>query len=413
MSLFRRGWLAVAAWVLLWFINIDHCIGSTNKPKTARSDGSEENGEMDEDSVVAMGILNILHDRTRSVGDLLRATGDTVGAFAGGGIKVVGATFQGLSAALDAASSTLDSHPGPGQAREKGQHPSLSSPSSSRQGGRPRPQGGGPQPQRHQEIPRHSGGDINWSAWQQQQQQHNPNPSPNPNLNHKTRHGEEWGATHHPDTTSLSRKQNQRGKEGADLKSKPSRSRANPLERLGHLGRSSAAGSLRLVSTAVRGVGDAVFQAGAVAEGFAAGTGQLAEDLVRVVEEALEDAREDIVRISGPQRDKEGPNPRSGHYGAGFDSPEAAPGLMNPSLGDSAQTKVDGVAPLGKEGNVSTPPEGPGGGSAWGWCTSMLVSIWGVLVRESEGIFTRTDGVPPVAPGLGAVLAAVSLLFLW
>lgn len=50
----------------------------------------------------------------------------------------------------------------------------------------------------------------------------------------------------------------------------------DPLDRMENVARSSLAGSLRLVSAAMRGVGDAVFQAGTVAEGLAGGTGQVA-----------------------------------------------------------------------------------------------------------------------------------------
>lgn len=51
---------------------------------------------------------------------------------------------------------------------------------------------------------------------------------------------------------------------------------ADPVGRLVGVTRSSLAGSLRLVSTAIRGMGDVVCQAGDVAEGLAGGTGQVA-----------------------------------------------------------------------------------------------------------------------------------------
>lgn len=50
----------------------------------------------------------------------------------------------------------------------------------------------------------------------------------------------------------------------------------NPLDKMGTVVRTSLAGSLRLVGAAVRGVGEAVFQAGTVAEGLAGGTGMVA-----------------------------------------------------------------------------------------------------------------------------------------
>lgn len=50
----------------------------------------------------------------------------------------------------------------------------------------------------------------------------------------------------------------------------------DPFDRIESVARVSLAGSIKLVSAAMRGVGDAVFQAGAVAEGLAGGTGQLA-----------------------------------------------------------------------------------------------------------------------------------------
>lgn len=54
----------------------------------------------------------------------------------------------------------------------------------------------------------------------------------------------------------------------------------DPLDRIESVTRSSLAGSLKLVSAAVRGVGDAVFQAGTVAEGLAGGTGQVAGEVL-------------------------------------------------------------------------------------------------------------------------------------
>lgn len=50
----------------------------------------------------------------------------------------------------------------------------------------------------------------------------------------------------------------------------------DPINRVETVVRTSIAGSLRLVGAAVKGVGDAVFQAGAVAEGLAGGTGMVA-----------------------------------------------------------------------------------------------------------------------------------------
>lgn len=50
----------------------------------------------------------------------------------------------------------------------------------------------------------------------------------------------------------------------------------DPFDRVATVARTSLAGSLKLVSTAVRGVGDAVFQAGTVVEELTGGTGQVA-----------------------------------------------------------------------------------------------------------------------------------------
>lgn len=50
----------------------------------------------------------------------------------------------------------------------------------------------------------------------------------------------------------------------------------DPFDRIGEVALTSLAGSLKLLSTAVAGVGDAVFQAGMLAEGLAGGTGQVA-----------------------------------------------------------------------------------------------------------------------------------------
>lgn len=51
---------------------------------------------------------------------------------------------------------------------------------------------------------------------------------------------------------------------------------SDPFDRVQKVARSSLSGSLKFVSAAVRGVGDAVFQAGTVAEELAGGTGQVA-----------------------------------------------------------------------------------------------------------------------------------------
>lgn len=50
----------------------------------------------------------------------------------------------------------------------------------------------------------------------------------------------------------------------------------DPFDRVATVARTSLAGSLKLVSTAVRGVGDAVSQAGTVVEELTGGTGQVA-----------------------------------------------------------------------------------------------------------------------------------------
>ena len=50
----------------------------------------------------------------------------------------------------------------------------------------------------------------------------------------------------------------------------------DPFDRIGSVALTSLAGSLKILSAAVGGVGDAVFQAGMLAEGLAGGTGQVA-----------------------------------------------------------------------------------------------------------------------------------------
>lgn len=86
--------------------------------------------------------------------------------------------------------------------------------------------------------------------------------------------GEDTGAADEEPATSsasASERPEKPGRVKGDRASFP-----NPLERVEVIGRSSAAGSLRLVSAAVRGVGEALFQAGNIAEGLAGGTGQVA-----------------------------------------------------------------------------------------------------------------------------------------
>lgn len=53
----------------------------------------------------------------------------------------------------------------------------------------------------------------------------------------------------------------------------------DPFDRIGSVALTSLAGSLKILSAAVGGVGDAVFQAGVLAEGLAGGTGQVAGEL--------------------------------------------------------------------------------------------------------------------------------------
>lgn len=50
----------------------------------------------------------------------------------------------------------------------------------------------------------------------------------------------------------------------------------DPFDRIGSVALTSLAGSLKILSTAVGGVGDAVFQAGMLAEGLGEGTGRVA-----------------------------------------------------------------------------------------------------------------------------------------
>ena len=69
--------------------------------------------------------------------------------------------------------------------------------------------------------------------------------------------------------------------QGASHSSRSSSSSPDPFDRISNMARSSLAGSLKLVSAATRGVGDAVFQAGTVAEDLAGGTGQVAGETGR------------------------------------------------------------------------------------------------------------------------------------
>lgn len=50
----------------------------------------------------------------------------------------------------------------------------------------------------------------------------------------------------------------------------------DPFDRIGSVALTSLAGSLKILSAAVGGIGDAAFQAGMLAEGLAGGTGQVA-----------------------------------------------------------------------------------------------------------------------------------------
>eukprot|EP00903_Cladosiphon_okamuranus_P007691 g7454.t2 len=193
--------------------------------------------EADEDAAFAAEMLGLVYDRVKDVGDVLRVVGDTAGGLAGGSFKLLSASVNGLSSVLDAASRGVKAN-----IRTADERSSTS----------PTP------PAAPSDKTRPSGAPI----------------AKDGSSSSSSSNGGRGGARH------------VRGG-GPD-----------PFDRVGSVALTSLAGSLKILSTAVGGFGDAVFQAGMLAEGVAGGTGQVAEDTVRLLQSFVGWARDDMVKLN-------------------------------------------------------------------------------------------------------------------
>eukprot|EP00611_Tribonema_gayanum_P001599 TRINITY_DN1116_c0_g1_i3.p1 TRINITY_DN1116_c0_g1~~TRINITY_DN1116_c0_g1_i3.p1 ORF type:complete len:718 (+),score=101.27 TRINITY_DN1116_c0_g1_i3:67-2220(+) len=90
----------------------------------------------------------------------------------------------------------------------------------------------------------------------------------------------------------------------AQEKEAPNSNLATPFKSLAGLGRNTLADAFKVGGTALKGVGDAVFQVGAVAESVTSGTGQVAEDVVRVFDGVLGFARSAVDPRLDPEARK-------------------------------------------------------------------------------------------------------------
>ncbi|CAM9291628.1 unnamed protein product, partial [Laminaria digitata] len=231
-----RRWTAVALICLLQ-CSVGRTAPSAEKAGEKGRRKRRSLQEADEDAVFAAAVLGFVHDRVRDVGDVFRVVGDTAGGLAGGSIKAVGASVNGLSSVLDAASRGVATKP-------KSANKPPSPPSD---GGNGKDGVDGPR---------------------------------------DTRTGPAAAAENSAETGPPEDRSSTNGKKKGKGGNNP-----DPFERIETVALSSLAGSLKILSAAVGGVGEAVFQTGAVAEGLAGGTGQVAEELVRVVQGALGWAR--------------------------------------------------------------------------------------------------------------------------
>lgn len=173
------------------------------------------------------------------------------------------------------------------------------------------------------------------------------------------------------------------------------------------LGRNAVAGVLKLTSTGVRGLGDAVFQAGTVAEGLASGTGQVAEDIVRVFEGSIGSLKNSLA--GGEQHQyvmvgrQPSHTPRPGQkWGEDSSSPPSSP-LLDGAAGEGAAHTA--------EGSVGDLPEG----QAWGSAGLVLEGLRGIFVLLSSLLYfllEPREGVPSLSLHLGCGLFLHSWILL-
>ncbi|CAM9311435.1 unnamed protein product, partial [Hapterophycus canaliculatus] len=259
-----RRWTAVLLVCLLHLNSIRRAQGRARhaeekQDRSRRKRHRRAAQEADEDAIFAAELLGLVHDRVRDAGDLLRIIGDTAGGLAGGSIKLLSAPVKGLSNVLDAASREVKSN-----IRQESEH-STTSP---------------------------------WTAptAATADDPHTP------------------GSTRFSEAAPGARVEREDGAGGDGGKDEGTRDGPDPFDRIGNLALTSLAGSLQILSTTVAGVGDAVFQAGMLAEGLAGGTGQVAEDSVRLVQRFVGWARDDIVKLNNrkAQSQSQGDSPLQG-----------------------------------------------------------------------------------------------------
>eukprot|EP00752_Nemacystus_decipiens_P012056 g10688.t1 len=212
--------------------------------------------EADEDAAFAAEMLGLVYDRVKDVGDMFRVVGDTAGGLAGGSFKLLSASVNGLSSVLDAASRGV-------KANIKTADERFST-----------------SPTPPAAASDHDTGDGSTDVFTSD----NTRPSEAPGAQDGSSSSSGGGGGGSGSGGGATRG----GRDGGP----------DPFDRIGSLALTSLAGSLQILSTAVGGIGDAVFQAGLLAEGLAGGTGQVAEDTVRLVQSFVGWARDDMIKLN-------------------------------------------------------------------------------------------------------------------
>ncbi|CBJ25605.1 hypothetical protein Esi_0003_0313 [Ectocarpus siliculosus] len=282
----------------------------------------------------------------------MRVIGDTAGGLSGGTFKLLSAPVNGLSSILDAASRGVKAHVSPANA----QPPTLSADPA-----RSHDAGGGPAAGSSSASPDDSGEDT----------------AP--------------GATGQTGRSSS---------QGGD---------PDPFDRIGSVALTSLAGSLKLLSAAVGGVGDAVFQAGVLAEGLAGGTGQVAEDTVRVVQRFVGWARDDMVKLNNRRG-------QGGHHDVRKNVDAPGPGKRPPPATPPVGVRTPEPAPHAAEKDGFTPDpalvsDGLSVLEAWEGVRDLGRLAVEALVRQAAGLFRLKNGALPPAPRIAALILLTVFIY--
>ncbi|CAM9598128.1 unnamed protein product [Ectocarpus sp. 13 AM-2016] len=352
-----RRWSAVMLIGLLQMSSIPPAHGRARQEETKqeksrrkrrRGAGKEE---LDEDVVFAAEVLGLVHDRVRDAGDLMRVIGDTAGGLSGGTFKLLSVPVNGLSSMLDAASRGVKTHVSPANAQ-----PStlLADPSRS----------------------------------------------------HDTGGGSAVGSSlASPDDSGEDAAPGAKGQTG---RSSSQGGDPDPFDRIGSVALTSLAGSLKLLSATVGGVGDAVFQAGVLAEGLAGGTGQVAEDTVRVVQRLVGWARDDMVKLNNRRG-------QGGHHDVRKNVDAPGPGKRPPPAPPAGVRKPE-PAPHAAEKDGFTPDpalvsDGLSVLEAWEGVRDLGRLAVEALVRQAASLFRRKNGALPPAPRVAVLILLAVFIY--